>query len=99
MNWLHFLLCFGFTTSFDIGHTDDKLIFTQIVSNFVRFDDFHLKFNSKYFCIQIFRHGNRTILKTFANDVFKDRINWPDGFSQLTNVSICLLSILIGQIN
>lgn len=37
--------------------------------------------------IQIFRHGQRNIEKSYPNDPYKDVVYWPEGFGQLTNVS------------
>jgi len=34
----------------------------------------------------IFRHGDRTIRKTYKNDPYRDNIYWPEGFGQLTNL-------------
>ncbi|XP_055300677.1 prostatic acid phosphatase-like isoform X2 [Sitodiplosis mosellana] len=34
----------------------------------------------------IFRHGDRTIRKTFATDPYKDKVHWPEGWGQLTNL-------------
>lgn len=35
----------------------------------------------------IFRHGQRTIRDPYNNDPYKDKVHWPEGFAQLTNVS------------
>lgn len=35
----------------------------------------------------IFRHGDRTIRLAYNNDPYKDKVHWPQGFAQLTNVS------------
>lgn len=41
-------------------------------------------------CLKIFRHGDRTPVDPYPNDPWKDRIYWPEGYGQLTNVSfIC----------
>lgn len=36
---------------------------------------------------QIFRHGDRTIRRTYNTDPYKDKAYWPEDFGQLTNVS------------
>lgn len=36
--------------------------------------------------MQIFRHGDRNIAKSFPKDPYKDEIHWPGGIGQLTQV-------------
>ncbi|CDW53351.1 prostatic acid phosphatase; lysosomal acid phosph atase [Trichuris trichiura] len=36
-----------------------------------------------FFCIKLFRHGERTPLSTYPNDVYQEDA-WPNGFGQLT---------------
>lgn len=35
---------------------------------------------------KILRHGQRTINNPYPNDPYKDKIHWPEGFAQLTNL-------------
>lgn len=38
--------------------------------------------------LQLFRHGDRMPVEPYPLDPYKDPSNWPNGFGQLTNVSI-----------
>lgn len=72
----------------EITKTEDELVFVQIVSDFTSLNEFAwLMFISKLKKWQIFRHGERTVRKTYPNDPWKDRSHWPEGFGQLTQVS------------
>ncbi|XP_031636521.1 uncharacterized protein LOC116349294 [Contarinia nasturtii] len=42
--------------------------------------------NELIFSQIIFRHGDRNIQFTYKNDPYKDKVNWPEGFAQLTNL-------------
>lgn len=37
---------------------------------------------------QIFRHGDRNPIEPYPNDPYKNGSYWPEGFGQLTNVSL-----------
>lgn len=39
----------------------------------------------------VFRHGERTIRKTYPTDPWNDPSHWPLGFGQLTRVSVIFL--------
>lgn len=42
------------------------------------------------FIPQIFRHGQRNIMKSYPKDPYKDEVHWPGGFGQLTNVKLLI---------
>lgn len=44
-------------------------------------------FSLKIYNAQLYRHGDRNIIKSFPNNVYNNESYWPGGFGQLTNVS------------
>lgn len=80
-----------FCYSADINsRSTDELTFVHIVStqrNVNRnINKYHI-FSFDCFIYQIYRHGDRNIVRSYPNDPFKnENTYWPEGFGQLTNV-------------
>lgn len=41
----------------------------------------------------MFRHGDRTIVESYPTDPYKNETYWPEGFGELTNVSVILIIV------
>lgn len=69
----------------------DELVSVVAVSGWFFLTELFVDVWVFFFCFkQIFRHGDRTPVKPYPNDPYKNQSFWPVDFGQLTNVS-CLL--------
>lgn len=71
-------------------NNEDELIFAHSVNSYATNNSNNfIKINGKiYFFFKLCRHGDRNIYFSYPNDPYQDERLWPDGFMELTNVSL-----------
>lgn len=74
-------------TSDSTAPETDELLFAHVVSLPNNQIISKIRRLIQHIFLKIFRHGDRTILRPYPNDIYKGAQYWPEGFGQLTKVS------------